>query len=52
MSLICSRVRTSDGEEGASSDVGEELEEALFRGIMDHFEELINRRPCGDKNVM
>jgi hypothetical protein len=48
MSLICSRERTSDTEEGDSSDVSEE---ACFMG-MDHFEELINRRPCGGKNVM
>jgi len=41
MSLICSRERTSDGEEGASLYVG-----------VDHFEELSIRRPCGDKNVV
>jgi hypothetical protein len=39
---------TSDGEEGAPPDVGEE--DALFVG-MGHFE-LSNRRPCGDKNVV
>jgi hypothetical protein len=49
MSLIFSREKTSDGEEGASSDVGEE--EAWFVD-MDHFEELSNIRPCGDKKVM
>ena len=52
MSLICSRDRISDGEEGASSGVGEE---ALFAGMetMDHFEVLRHRRsPYGDKNVM
>ena len=49
MSLICSRERVSEGDGGVSSDIGEE--EAWFVG-MDHFEELSNRRPCGDKNVM
>jgi hypothetical protein len=49
MSLICSRGRASDGEGGASSDEGEE--ETLSVG-MDHFEELSNKEPCGDKNVM
>jgi hypothetical protein len=49
MSLICSRERASGGEEGASSDVGKE--KACFE-CMDHFEELSNKGPCGDKNVM
>jgi hypothetical protein len=47
MSLICSRERTSDGEGGASSDEGEEA----WIVAMDHFEELSNKGPCGDKKV-
>ena len=37
--MICSRERPSDGEE------------TWFVGV-DHFEELSNRGPCGDKKVM
>jgi hypothetical protein len=68
MSLICSRERTSDGDEGdegASSDVGEEeawfvvvdkdlLEPACSAEFVSRpyqSEELSNRGPCGDKDV-
>ena len=47
MSLICSRERTSDSEEFALSDVGEET---WFSG-MDHSEVLKNKGPCSDEDV-
>ena len=38
-----------DGEGGASSDEGEE---EVWFVVMVHFEELSNKGPWGDKNVM